>query len=200
MAYQGNNRDPYLAAWVAEKQGCQPGKEQLEKMAASLLQNAGSTKQSTDEQISEAEQPEANKLVAEPVAWIRMLNGEIDWSEDCLGQDAGQAISCYADDAGQGEIYTAAPLYINSDSNALDAERVDWLEATMKSDSVELGVSLYPGSKTLDGVVDKVVWVGALDSHHCDGACTLGDDFGEGRTLREAIDAAIAAMKEKEQP
>ena len=55
MAYQGNNRDPSLAAWVAEKQGCQPGKEQLEKMAASLLQNAGSTKMKslTDEEIFE---------------------------------------------------------------------------------------------------------------------------------------------------
>ena len=55
MSYQGNNRDTSLAAWVAEKTGAQPGQAQLEKMASSLLQNAGSTKMKslTDKEIFE---------------------------------------------------------------------------------------------------------------------------------------------------
>jgi len=84
------------------------------------------------------------------------------------------------------------------ESAGQDAKRLNYLETMLQSDSVELGISLYAGSKTLDGVVDKLFWVGALDSHYGEGACILGDDFGEGHTLREAIDAAMQAEAGKE--
>ena len=85
-------------------------------------------------------------------------------------------------------------------SEGRDAARIDWLETLLKSDKVEVGVSLYCGSKTFDGVTKPLIWVGAIDSGPImsdGGECLLGDDFGEGTTLRAAIDAAIALQSTK---
>jgi hypothetical protein len=41
---------------------------------------------------------------SEPVLWVRMLNGEVDWSEDCVGPDSDVADNYE-------ESYEAVPLY-----------------------------------------------------------------------------------------
>lgn len=43
---------------------------------------------------------------SEPVAWLRYIDGKIDWAEDCLGSFAGDVTDSYDD-----ESYTECALY-----------------------------------------------------------------------------------------
>lgn len=46
--------------------------------------------------------------VAQPVCWVRTLDGEIDWSEDCLARNKPELqVDCYDPEDG----YAAMPLY-----------------------------------------------------------------------------------------
>jgi hypothetical protein len=77
-----------------------------------------------------------------------------------------------------------------------DKDRLDWLSAILRSDNVEVGIALYAGSKLVDTVCKHLVWVSSfsgcgIDNDYFD----FDDDFGDGLTLREAIDAAIAQQK-----
>lgn len=44
---------------------------------------------------------------AEPVAWVRMRNGKIDWDENCLGSQSGDVLYRYEDN----DEYTEQPLF-----------------------------------------------------------------------------------------
>lgn len=50
--------------------------------------------------------------IGEPIAHLRYKNDEVDWDEDCLGANAGDALSCYEEEADEhGDVYTEKPLY-----------------------------------------------------------------------------------------
>jgi hypothetical protein len=46
---------------------------------------------------------------AEPVAWVRTLNGKIDWSEDCFSNNGTGILDCYEPE--DGYAYASIPLY-----------------------------------------------------------------------------------------
>ena len=51
---------------------------------------------------------------AGPIAWLRTLNGDPDWQEDCVHayeDDARRNLNAYIEGAGEGEVYSIIPLY-----------------------------------------------------------------------------------------
>lgn len=76
-----------------------------------------------------------------------------------------------------------------------DAERIDFLSSMIRSENIDLGIAIYAGSKIIDTVCKEFVWVSNFSDTNSDIECF--DDIGEGKTLREAIDAAIAAEKDQ---
>ena len=103
-----------------------------------------------------------------------------------------------------GDMWVAASNYIDDLLKQLadlkaereaDKERLDWLSIMLLSDTVDVGIALYAGSKLVDTVCKHLVWVSSFSDND---TFDFSDDFGEGATLREAIDAAILAGKERE--
>lgn len=58
---------------------------------------------------------------AGPIAWLRTLNGDPDWQEDCVHayeDDARRNLNAYIEGAGEGEVYSIIPLYAASPAQA----------------------------------------------------------------------------------
>lgn len=64
---------------------------------------------------------------AGPIAWLRTLNGDPDWQEDCVHayeDDARRNLNAYIEGAGEGEVYSIIPLYAAPPAQAPDAIKV----------------------------------------------------------------------------
>jgi len=89
---------------------------------------------SHEERIKSSEARTAPQEPAQPVAplcWVRTLNGEIDWAEDCLSPNEAGAVDCY-----DGDGYAALALYAVPPSHPAPseagAERQAWLVDIVK--------------------------------------------------------------------